>query len=66
LWRQGGDPVADCRQRHRTDTESPEEMNVQLSNVFSDLSGVSGINIVGAILEGERDPRELGALIASG
>ena len=29
-------------------------MNVQLSNVLSDLSGVSGMNIIGAILEGKR------------
>jgi hypothetical protein len=30
-------------------------MNVPLSNVLSDLSGVSGTKIIGAILEGERD-----------
>jgi hypothetical protein len=38
------------------------EMNVQLSNVLSDLSGVSGMAIVTAILDGKRDPRELAAL----
>jgi hypothetical protein len=38
-------------------------MNVQLSNVLSDLSGVSGMKIMGAILEGERDPWELAALV---
>ena len=38
------------------------EMNIQLSNVLSDLSGVSGMKIIGAILEGKRDPRELAAL----
>src|SRR3989441_5665124 len=42
------------------------EMNVQLSNVLSDLSGVSGMKIMGAILEGERDPRELAALVQPG
>ena len=31
------------------------EMNVQLGNVLSDLSGMSGMRIVGAILEGQRD-----------
>jgi hypothetical protein len=39
------------------------EMNVQLSNVLSDLSGRSGMKIIGAILEGERDPWKLAALV---
>jgi hypothetical protein len=39
------------------------EMNVQLSNVLSDLSGVSGMKIIGAILKGQRDPRKLAALV---
>jgi hypothetical protein len=30
-----------------------------LANVISDLSGVTGQNIVRAILKGERDPRKL-------
>ena len=38
------------------------EMNIQLSHVLSDLSGVSGMKIVQAILDGERDPRALAAL----
>jgi transposase len=37
-------------------------MNVQLANVISDLSGVTGMAIVRAILSGERDPRELAKL----
>jgi hypothetical protein len=32
------------------------EMNVQLSNVWSDLRGVSGRNMIPAIWDGERDP----------
>ena len=39
------------------------EMNVQLGNVLSDLSGVSGMKIIEAILEGERDPWELAAMV---
>jgi transposase len=39
------------------------EMNVQLSNVLSDLSGVSGMTILGAILSGERDPQMLASLV---
>jgi transposase len=37
-------------------------MNVQLANVISDLSGLTGQAIVRAILAGERDPRKLAEL----
>jgi hypothetical protein len=42
------------------------EMNVQLSNGWSDLSGASGMNIIQAILKGERDPWQLAALVLPG
>jgi transposase len=35
------------------------EMNVQLSTVISDLSGVTGLKIIRAIVAGERDGRKL-------
>lgn len=38
------------------------EMNIQLSHVLSDLSGVSGMAILQAILAGERSPSKLAAL----
>lgn len=38
------------------------EMNLQLANVLSDLSGMTGMAILQAILDGERDPRKLAAL----
>jgi transposase len=38
------------------------KMNVQLANVLSDISGVSGQAILGAILKGERDPYKLADL----
>src|SRR6202165_5754964 len=38
------------------------QMNVQLANVISDLSGLTGQTIVRAILGGERDPRKLAEL----
>jgi len=38
------------------------EMNVQLANVLSDLSGASGMAILKAILSGQRDPQHLAAL----
>ena len=40
-------------------------MNVQLSNVISDLSGESGLRILEAIIAGERDPEQLAALCSS-
>ncbi|HXY77752.1 MAG TPA: IS110 family transposase [Candidatus Acidoferrales bacterium] len=38
------------------------EMNVQLANVLSDLSGMTGMRIVQALLDGQRDPQKLAAL----
>jgi hypothetical protein len=38
------------------------QMNLQLANVISDLAGVTGLAIVRAIAEGERDPIKLAAL----
>lgn len=37
-------------------------MNVQLANVISDVSGVTGQAIIRAILRGERDPYQLAAM----
>src|SRR5208337_4281566 len=38
------------------------EMNVQLSNVISDIVGETGLTIVEAIIAGQRDPKQLAAL----
>src|SRR5436309_14858779 len=38
------------------------KMNIQLANVISDISGVSGQAIIAAILQGERDPYQLADL----
>jgi transposase len=35
------------------------QMNIQLANVISDVAGVTGLKIVRAIVDGERDPQEL-------
>ena len=37
-------------------------MNIQLTNVIADISGKSGMRIIEAIIEGERDPDKLAAL----
>ena len=39
-----------------------ERMNIKFHDVISDLTGVSGLKVVRAILEGERDPAALLAL----
>jgi len=36
-----------------------QQMNVQLHQVLSDVTGVSGLRIIEAILQGERDPQKL-------
>lgn len=38
------------------------EMNIQLANVISDISGWTGLAIIRAILGGERDPQKLAKL----
>jgi len=39
-----------------------DQMNVQLHHVLSDITGLSGMKIIGAMLSGERDPRVLAGL----
>src|SRR2546428_8628197 len=60
-WRQRGDhvrAVSTCIQRMQ---KALTQMNIQLANVISDLSGWTGQRIVRAILAGERDPAALAA-----
>src|SRR5689334_21126698 len=38
------------------------EMNVQLSNVISDITGESGLRVIEHILDGEREPEQLPSL----
>jgi transposase len=38
------------------------QMNVQLANVVSDITGTTGMRIIRAILNGERDPHRLAAM----
>ena len=39
-----------------------EQMNVKLTEVVSNITGVTGMSIIGAILEGQRDPVKLAQL----
>jgi transposase len=61
-WRQRADHVhaiSTCIQRMQ---KALTQMNIQLANVISDLSGWTGQRIVRAILAGERDPETLASL----
>jgi transposase len=61
-WRQRSEHVAAagaCIQRMQ---KVLTEMNVQLANVISDISGVTGMSIIQAILKGERDRYKLADL----
>lgn len=58
-WRQRNDLVRSAGRHIQRMQKVMIQMNVQLANVISDLSGVTGQAIVKAILEGERDPRKL-------
>src|SRR5262249_1487356 len=61
-WRQRGNhvqAVSTCIQRMQ---KVLTQMNIQLANVISDLSGWTGQRIVRAILAGERDSETLAAL----
>jgi len=61
-WRQRLQHVigaATCVQRMQ---KALTQMNIQLANVISDLSGVTGQMIVRAIVAGERNPRRLAEL----
>jgi transposase len=62
LWRHRGGLVAQASSAIQRMQKALTEMNIQLSNVLSDLSGVSGMRILDAILNGQRDPRVLAEL----
>ena len=58
-WRQRNDLVQAAARHIQRMQKALTQMNVQLANVISDLSGVTGQAIVKAILAGERDPWKL-------
>jgi len=66
LWRQRGNLTAAASSSIQRMQKVLTEMNVQLSTVLSDLSGVSGMKIIHAILAGNRDPWNLAALAYTG
>jgi transposase len=60
-WRQRQDLVRSSGRHIQRMQKALTQMNIQLANVISDITGVTGQAILKAILDGERDPRELAA-----
>ena len=61
-WRQRNDLVRAAGRHIQRMQKTLTQMNIQLANVLSDISGISGQAIIKAILAGERNPAELAAL----
>jgi transposase len=61
-WRQRQQHVADAARCIQHMQKVLTQMNIQLANAISDLSGTTGLAIVQAILGGERDPKKLAKL----
>jgi len=62
IWRLRDRHVKDASQAVQHMQKALTKMNVQLANVLSDISGLSGQAIIRAILRGERDPYKLAGL----
>jgi transposase len=60
-WRQRNDLVQSASRHILRMQKALTQMNVQLANVLSDISGATGQAIIKAILAGERDPHKLAA-----
>src|SRR5215510_8883492 len=58
-WRQRLDLVQAAGEHIQRMQKVLTQMNIQLAHVLTDISGVTGQAIIKAILDGERDPREL-------
>jgi transposase len=62
LWRLRMQHVRDAARCIQRMQKALIQMNVQLHNALSDISGVSGQAIICAVLKGERDPKVLAKL----
>lgn len=61
-WRQRNDLIRSAARHIQRMQKVLTQMNVQLANLISDLSGLTGQAIVKSILRGERDPHKLAEL----
>ena len=58
-WRQRAALLADAARDIQHMQKALTQMHVKLQHVVSDMTGVTGLAIIKAILAGERDPRQL-------
>ncbi|MNV24597.1 Transposase [compost metagenome] len=61
LVRQRSNKVRDQAKTLNRIQKALSQMNIQLANVISNIAGVTGMKILRAIIEGERDPHKLAA-----
>src|SRR6516225_7877268 len=61
-WRQRNDSVQAGARHIQRIQKALTQMNIQLANVLSDVSGMTGQAIIKKILAGERDPHKLAEL----
>lgn len=62
IWRVRDRHVKEAAQEVQHMQKALTKMNIQLANALRDVSGVSGLAIIGSILKGERDPYKLADL----
>src|ERR1700746_1280729 len=60
-WRQRNDLVQAAARHIQRMQKALTQMNIQLANVLTDISGATGQAVIKAILGGERDPHKLAA-----
>lgn len=65
-WRQRGRLIEQRSEQIQLMQKALEQMNLQLHKVLSDITGVSGMAIIRAILAGERSPHVLAELTRAG
>jgi len=61
-WRHRAGLVEQCAQQIHLIHKALEQTNIQVHKILSDISGKTGMRIIRAIVEGERDPLRLAQL----
>jgi transposase len=61
-WRHRANLVETCSQQTMRMHKALEQMNIQLHKAIADVTGVTGMRIIRAIVAGERDPNILAAM----
>jgi transposase len=63
-WRHRGELVESCSRQIHLMQKALEQMNIQLHKVITDITGVTGMKIMRAIVAGERDAVRLAEMIS--